>query len=240
MSCASADALWVDLWHVLTGVVRFVRVLQFLIARQGDVEKAAHFLRRHQEWEAGYEVADRAALVREVVALKAYVWPHRDRLGRPCIYVDAGRHIASDSTPESIKSFAVHLANQCVALLPPTQGVKGMVQPHQFTALFNLRDFGRAAFDVGAVQVIISTLDHHFPERLGALWLMHEPWLFWGLWKLIQPFLDARTVSKIHMLGGSPGDTLLDVWDAEKLPTAAGGTAEFSPDPDQLAANVAE
>lgn len=31
----------------------------------------------------------------------------------------------------------------------------------------------------------------HFPERMLAVWMLDAPTIFWGLWKIVEPFVDA-------------------------------------------------
>lgn len=67
--------------------------------------------------------------------------------------------------------------------------------------------------------------------------VVNEGWLFWTVWKVVSPFIDARTTAKIHMLGGraSHAPKLLEWWDAEALPRAYGGAnAQPPPTGEQL------
>lgn len=38
----------------------------------------------------------------------------------------------------------------------------------------------------------------YFPERLGKVFLIHVPYIFWTAWKIIYPFIDKNTREKVH------------------------------------------
>jgi CRAL/TRIO domain len=45
-------------------------------------------------------------------------------------------------------------------------------------------------------------LQNHYPERLAQLWFLNAPGIFWGLWKMVSPFIDAGTREKISFVKG--------------------------------------
>ena len=45
-------------------------------------------------------------------------------------------------------------------------------------------------------------LQNHYPERLAQLWFLNAPSIFWGLWKMVSPFIDAGTRAKISFVKG--------------------------------------
>lgn len=40
----------------------------------------------------------------------------------------------------------------------------------------------------------------YYPERLGRLFIVHVPKIFWGAWKLVHPFIDKVTRDKVYEL----------------------------------------
>ena len=45
-------------------------------------------------------------------------------------------------------------------------------------------------------------LQNQYPERLAQLWFLNAPGIFWGLWKMVSPFIDAGTREKISFVKG--------------------------------------
>jgi CRAL/TRIO domain len=46
-------------------------------------------------------------------------------------------------------------------------------------------------------------LQGHFPERLSQLWFLNAPFIFWGLWRIVSPFIEVATREKIVFLSGT-------------------------------------
>ncbi|MCD7458134.1 hypothetical protein HAX54_037397 [Datura stramonium] len=58
-------------------------------------------------------------------------------------------------------------------------------------------DFGYSNCDARAYLGALSILQDCYPERLGKLIVVHVPYLFWTLWKILYPFIDNNTKKKI-------------------------------------------
>lgn len=52
-------------------------------------------------------------------------------------------------------------------------------------------------------------LQQHFPESLSELWFLNAPFIFWGLWRVVKPFIQPGTRDKIRFLSGSERAALL-------------------------------
>ena len=67
-------------------------------------------------------------------------------------------------------------------------------------------------------------------ERLGELYFLNAPFIFWGLWRLIAPLVHPATRAKIRFASGGAGRAaLLAAVDPHVLPAAYGGAAELVP-----------
>ncbi|KAF9091047.1 hypothetical protein BGX27_002083, partial [Mortierella sp. AM989] len=56
--------------------------------------------------------------------------------------------------------------------------------------VFDLSNFGLDNMDWGFVRLFVQCFESYYPETLGVCVVHRAPFVFWGLWKLIQPLLD--------------------------------------------------
>jgi hypothetical protein len=69
----------------------------------------------------------------------------------------------------------------------------------------------------------------HYPETLGAHFIINSPWIFGPIWKIAKPMLDPNTAAKVQVLRG-PAEyvpKLLERIDAQQLPQEFGGSNTF-------------
>lgn len=59
--------------------------------------------------------------------------------------------------------------------------------------------------------------------RLGKLAVVNAPSTFTIIWNVVKPWLAKETAEKIDILGADYKDVLLDLVDAENLPSIFGG-----------------
>lgn len=50
---------------------------------------------------------------------------------------------------------------------------------------------------VGQARQTLTILQNHYPERLGRACVQDTPWIIWGFFKLINPFIDPLTREKM-------------------------------------------
>ncbi len=107
-------------------------------------------------------------------------------------------------------------------------GAGADLAPEQMTVVVDFA--GYSIFNAPPTQTSLETLRimlNHYPERLGCAVLLSPPTLFQVFWGVAQPFLDARTVAKIHFIdpatpaGAAQLGTLLDL---SQLDASLGGT----------------
>jgi len=62
--------------------------------------------------------------------------------------------------------------------------------------IFDLSGFGLDNMDWRFVRLFVQCFESYYPETLAVCVVHRAPFVFWGLWKLIQPLLDASVASK--------------------------------------------
>ena len=92
----------------------------------------------------------------------------------------------------------------------------------KLTAIFDLRGASMENMDVAGLKQIFGLLQSHFPERLGRMVFLDPPVIFWGVWRVVIPFVDPVTRAKVVMASLkdlAEGDTV----PLKILPTDMGG-----------------
>ena len=66
-----------------------------------------------------------------------------------------------------------------------------------------------------------------FPETMSKTLVINAPRFFSATWTIIKGWLDARTVNKIEVISGRKASEkrMLELFDADQLPSDYGGTA---------------
>jgi phosphatidylinositol/phosphatidylcholine transfer protein len=70
-------------------------------------------------------------------------------------------------------------------------------------------DFSARARSPDGRQVaegVLHVLQNHYPERLGAAYLLNAPWWMSALFTVISPFIEATTKRKLHWVKGKQAD----------------------------------
>ena len=136
-----------------------------------------------------------------------------DNEGRPCLYLNP--HRQNTKGREKQMQHLVFMLERCIDLIPPGQ-----------ETLAILVDFKQSRKgenpSVAQGRQTLSILQNHYPERLGNACVKNVPWLVWGFFKLINPFIDPLTREKmkfdVDMRKVVPPEQLMQVY---------GGDVEF-------------
>lgn len=222
---------------------------RWLKARGGCLEAAAAGIAAHAAWRttflahaaaaaipagqpsssSGGETAGRtgvpeAAIADELAARKAFL-QGLDAHGCPVIVVQAARHDMRQRDLAQTKRLIAYVLDTACATADARRNPAG-----QISCLFDLSGLRPRNLDAKALLAIFELLQNHYPERLNSLYFLNAPLLFWGVWRVVAPFVHASTRRKIRFISGAAGRRqLLDRIPAEVLPAQYGGAAELIP-----------
>ncbi|KAL2059165.1 hypothetical protein ABVK25_000457 [Lepraria finkii] len=111
-----------------------------------------------------------------------------DNEGRPCLYLNP--HLQNTKGKEKQIQHLVFMLERCIDLLPPGQ--------ETLVLLVNFKESRKGeGATVAQARQTLNILQNHYPERLGKACVKDVPWLIWGFFKIITPFIDPTTKEKM-------------------------------------------
>ncbi|KAG0206005.1 hypothetical protein BGX28_002507 [Mortierella sp. GBA30] len=111
-----------------------------------------------------------------------------DPFGRPMSVVNTRLHHKADQPAETIHRFTLYTMECGRTVLPD--------EAETVVVIFDLSNFGLDNMDWGFVRLFVQCFESYYPETLGVCVVHRAPFVFWGLWKLIQPLLDPVVATK--------------------------------------------
>lgn len=198
---------------------------RFLRARDMDIEKSAAMFLKYLKWRKGF-VPKGSISVSEIpneIAQNKMFMQGVDKQGYPIAVVFGGRHIQNKiGGVEEFKRFIVFVLDKLCARTSPGR--------EKFTIIGDLQNFGYCNSDIRAYLAALSIVQDCYPERLGKVLLVHVPYLFCTLWKILYPFIDNNTKKKIIFVESKRlKATLLEDIDESQLPETYGGKMQLVP-----------
>lgn len=112
---------------------------------------------------------------------------------RLIVRINAGLHRKADQTVDEFHRFVVYTIESARLLLHRDSNAC-------ITILFDVADFSIANLDLGSMKFLIGTLSAYYPESLGSCLIINYPITLFGIYKLIQSFLDANMQKKIKFI----------------------------------------
>ena len=184
-------------------------LLRYLRATKWHEKEAEKRLLETLTWRRDYGVDDLTA---------DYIGPENetgkqvivgfDKQGRPCHYLNPGRQ-NTEVTPRQVQHM-VFMLERGIDLIPAKQ--------EKICLLIDFKTGAKrtnTAPGIGQGREVLHILQAHYPERLGRALIVngetsneHErvtqtnkgitvPWVVWGFFKLISPFIDPLTTEKL-------------------------------------------
>lgn len=206
---------------------------RYLRARAWDVGKAQKMLQASLKWRAvsGVDALRYSEVQAECATGKMHRLHCRDRKGRPVLVLRP----ALENTREAKGQirFLTWNMEALMRAMPKGQGgfPLGADVDLATEQMMLLVDFtGYSIFNAPPTKTSMETLHimlNHYPERLGSAVCLSAPTLFTVVYAMMQPFMDARTVAKIHFVDASSAAGLAQLnslVDLSRLHKSLGGT----------------
>lgn len=113
-----------------------------------------------------------------------------DVAARPCLYLNPGKQ-NTEPSPRQVQHL-VFMVERVTEMMVPGQ--------EQLALLINFKSGAKRSNTsppLSQGKEVLSILQGHYPERLGRACIINVPWVVWGFFKLITPFIDPLTREKL-------------------------------------------
>lgn len=165
-------------------------LFRYLRATSWKVDQAETRLKATLAWRREYGTdkkltADYISVENETGKQVILGW---DNEGRPCQYLRPSKQ-NTDRSDRQIEHL-VYMLERTIDIMPPGQETLAL-----------LINFAETKSGQGATlaqgKQTLYILQNHYPERLGRALVTNVPFMIWGFFKLITPFIDPLTREKI-------------------------------------------
>ncbi|TPX65183.1 hypothetical protein SpCBS45565_g05336 [Spizellomyces sp. 'palustris'] len=167
-------------------------LLRYLRATKWNVPAAAKRLENTLAWRREYkphkidpaEVEEEAKMGKQIVS-------GFDLQGRPLIYMIPRKE--HTKTYDRQLRFVVFNLERAIRAMPPGVESLNLVIDYEGVSV-------RTSPPSSQAKKVLAILGDHYPERLGMGFMINPSWYLWVFFKIIGPFLDPITRSKIHFV----------------------------------------
>ncbi|ROT38967.1 CRAL/TRIO domain-containing protein [Sodiomyces alkalinus F11] len=169
-------------------------LLRYLRATKWQQTESERRLLDTLAWRRDYGVAPDATVTADHVSPESETGKQIllgfDREGRPCHYLNPGRQ-NTEASPRQVQHL-VFMVERVIELMPPGQETLALLINFKTS-----KSRSNTAPSISLGREVLSILQTHYPERLGKALIINVPWVVWGFFKLITPFIDPLTREKL-------------------------------------------
>ncbi|KAL6709139.1 Phosphatidylinositol transfer protein (PITP) [Coniothyrium glycines] len=139
-----------------------------------------------------------------------------DNEGRPCLYL-LPQNQNTKETPKRVEHL-VYMLERTIDIHPPGQ--------ESLALLIDFRNTGAGGTpSLSMSKQVLDILQNHYPERLGRALLTHLPWYVNAFLRVVNPFIDPVTKTKIKSNEPLPNHV-----PKSQLMSVSGGDIDFKYD----------
>lgn len=141
-----------------------------------------------------------------------------DKQGR-ALQLLTSRLNVPDDTPEGILAATIYHGERAIACTERKSSGDDDECLEKFHVALDFKDFKyEHAVSLAAAKATVFALRDHYCERVQGIYILDAPMVFQIPWKIIQPFLDPDTKTKIQFLNGEEEKKRIfdDVFDQEE------------------------
>ncbi|CAO3565329.1 unnamed protein product [Mortierella alpina] len=204
-------------------------MLRFLRARKWNIINSSIMLLKALKWRVDEDVLDLKSksdkeldgmfpdFIKQMELGKFYMHG-ADKGDQPVTYLNVRMHHPGDQSPRTLEKLIVYIMETVRTLVKPPCEKASLV--------FDLTGFSLSNVDFSLVRYLLQIFEAHYPEHLGLVYIHGMPFFFWGVWKVIEPWLDPVVASKIRFT--KKDQDLLQYIPAGHLPdTFKGGLSKY-------------
>ncbi|KAJ9475902.1 Phosphatidylinositol transfer protein CSR1 [Pseudozyma hubeiensis] len=203
-------------------------VLRFLRARKWDIDRALAMMAAACKFRLEKDVAgiiykgedglkDVPGFMNQFRRGISYIKGNTDKMENPIYFIHVSRHFTSAQKHEVLQDYVL-LAMENARQITTAPYEKAVV-------IFDMAGFGLKNMDWQCVLFLVKCLEAYYPESLQRIYVHGAPWIFKGIWQVLQPMLDPVVRDKIKF--SSKAKDLEELVPASKIRKGMGGTMDW-------------
>jgi hypothetical protein len=191
-------------------------IARFLIARNGDVEKARVMLQEHIKWREDYPwPIYKEECLGELHKGKVYLHGE-DKDGHPLVVFRPAKNDMDIRDVGEMGRMALWWTDVIFKSIPSHLS--------KVTLLVN-RLGGENNADVPFIRAFTSVMQSNYPERLHKAIIYPSGWIFWGLWNMLKYLADPVTQAKVSPVVRLSG--VQEFVEDKYIPRELGGECDY-------------
>lgn len=221
VSVNTRNALSMEFWGSIGREDVDVFLLRFLRARKWSLEAAFDMIIGCLKWRLQIDM--RKVVMEGEMGIKTSLLQSGktyfhgvDKQNRLVGWIKVGLHDKNGQTVEENEKFTIFQMESGRLLFPKNTETVTMV--------FDMSEFSLQCMDYPSLKFLIGCMEAYYPESLGVALVLNAPWIFWGCWKVIKPWLDPVVAAKVTFIKKEDLKTYIS---DEYIPTSYGGISEY-------------